>query len=722
MFRRLALVVVLVVSLPAVATAGVGASASPQSVDARTDAVVQRAVDPLASTASAPAAGDSTASASTAQESTGSAATDTIRRTVELSLTPDEPGSVRAVVTYEVPEPVTRVEVSLGDESTVVAADGFERRTDGTYAWTESTSTPTLTLRVDANQTSGGRRTDVGDAGTTSSGAAAGGAAAATADGYVFVDAGSWALVQVPRVGTRWGWTGATDVDLEKDAVVDGAGATGGEMAYLGPVERYTAEGRDERFELVVPERAELNATPQAVLGSLVAASDDLRVDARSEEVFVIAAPEDVDWGIAGLQFGEDDAWVLAGSPVDSPDSVWIHEYIHTRQTFGTTESGRWVTEATADYYAALLAYEQGNASYAAFRRQLERGQRDQYDDDVLAFPQTWSSGANYLKGALAAGAIDLAMRESTNGSASFQTTFRALNTYNGTVSNDVVLDAVGDGAGANVRAYASALTRSDRTAETWDEATHERYFDVRPPVFDVSVPVAGVSTTGPYGERTLGRTRATVVAGETLSVTVAVTNVGWHAGTYSTAMTVNGQQVGVHEGELATGASTTVTFEQPFDDPGTYWVRAGGRTLAVEVVEPPSPTVEDVSVPTTVAAGEAVTLSFAVRNDAPVPGRVVVPVALDGEVLANETVLVPAESSVQRTYTVSFGDPGEHVVSVRDTTVTVQVTGAATTTERTSQGGETTDETLPVPGFGASVALAALAVLALVAVGRARD
>ncbi len=687
---------------------------------------MRTAVDPLGSTASASTgvgpASESTASegVDSASESNATAATETIRRTVELSLTPDEPGSVQAVVTYEVPDPVTRLEVSLGDESTVVATDGFERQSDGTYAWTESTSTPTLELRVDANRTSGGRRTAVDASGSGAAGTGAAGTGA-SADGYVFVDAGPWALVQVPRVGTRWGWTGATDVDLEKDAVVDGAGATGGEMAYLGPVERYTAEGRGERFELVVPERAELNGTPQAVLGSLVAASDDLRVDARSEEVFVIAAPEDVDWGIAGLQFGEDDAWVLAGSPVDSPDSVWIHEYVHTRQAFDTTESGRWVTEATADYYAALLAYGQGNASYAAFRRQLERGQRDQYDDDVLAFPQTWSSGANYLKGALAAGAIDLAMRESTNSSASFQTTFRALNAYNGTVSNDVVLDAVGDGAGANVRAYASALTRSDRTAEAWDERTHERYFGVQPPVFDVSVPVAGVATSGPYGERTLGRTRATVIAGETLSVTVAVTNVGWQAGTYTTAMTVNGQRVAVREGELATGASTTVTFEQAFDDPGTYRVRAGGRTLAVEVVEPPSPTVEDVSVPTTVAAGEEVTLSFSVRNDAPVPGRVVVPVALDGEVLANETVLVPAESSVQRTYTISFAGSGEQVVSVRDQTVTVQVTGA-TTTERTSQGGGTTEESLPVPGFGASVALAALAVLALVALGRGRD
>ncbi len=684
---------------------------SPQSVDARTGDVGQSAADSVEPRASASEVGAASAGASA----------ETIRRVVELSLTPDEPGSVRAVVRYDVPSAVTRLEMSVGEDSTVVAADGFEREGDGTYAWTESTSTPTLELRVDANQTSGGRRAVSDGARGLAAATRAGGDGTASDDGYVFVDAGSWALVQVPRVGTRWRWTGADDVGLEKEAVVDGPGATGGEMAYLGPVERYAADGRDERFELVVPERAELNATPDAVLGSLVAASEALRVDARSESVFVVAAPDDVDWEVAGLQYGEDDAWVLAGSPVESPDSVWLHEYVHTRQAFETSDSGRWVTEATADYYAALLAYEQGLASYGAFREQLARGQRDRYDDDVLAFPQTWSGGANYLKGALATGAVDLAVRESTNSSASFQTVFRALNERDGAVSNDVILDAVGDAGGGDVREYAAALTRSDRTAETWDAGTHERYFGVQPPVFDVSVPVDGVAASGSYGERTLGRTRATVVTGETLSVTATVANVGWRAGTYATEMRVDGERVAARDGELAAGASTTVTFERAFDAPGTYRVRVGGRTLTVEVVRPPSPTVEDVSVPTTVAAGDQVTLSFSVRNDAPVPGRVVVPVTLDGEVLANETVVVPAESSVKRTYAVSFADPGERVVSVRDTTVTVQVTGTAATATSEPGNASATEPSLPVPGFGASAALAALAALAGAAVGRAR-
>ena len=712
--RSVLLVAVLVVSLPAIATAGATAPAPGAHADDSATAPA-RSLD-AASDVATGVPGSTAASAATAANASAAAASadETIVRTIELSLTPEEPGSVRAVVEYLVPSAVTRLGVSVGEHSTVTATDGFERAADGSYEWTASTDAPTLELRVDANRTSGGRR-GPGDGGALRAGLENSVGGAGTENGFVFVDAGQWALVQVPQVGTRWRWTGVDDVDIARETVVNGEGATGGEMAYLGPVKRYEAEGREETIELVVPERATLNATPGRVLGSLVAASEDLRVGARSDDVFVVAAPDDVDWEIAGLQYGEDDAWVLADSPVDSADSVWLHEYVHTRQSFTASDSARWFVEGSANYYAALLAYEQGNVSYASFRDTLARGQRDRYGDDVLAFPQTWSAGGDYLKGALATGAVDLALRRETNRTASFQSAFRDLNAYDGTVTNTVLLDAVEHAGGPDVRQYAGGLTQSERTADTWDRDTHERYFATTPALFDVSIAPDGVTATGENGERTLDRTRPIVVAGERLVVAVAVENVGGRTGEYATDMRVEDVVVAERSGELAAGASTTVTFEEQFDEPGTYRVRAGTETLRVEVVEPPSPTVENVQVPTTVASGEEVTLSFEVRNTAPVPGRVVVPVSLDGEVLSNESILVPARSSVQRTYTVSFAGAGERDVRVRDTTVTVQVRGE--TTDEPASGGTTTENSLPVPGFGGVTALAALlAVLALAA------
>jgi len=700
--RRVTLVLLVVGSLPAVATAGAPVPSATASSPAASDSSAVAAVtggsafDPDARSASATVA---TSSASTAG-TTGSAADETIERTIELHLTPDEPGTIRAVVTYRVPESVSNLEASIGPQSTVTATDGFEQSGTDAYEWTESTTTPSLTLRVDANQTATGRRhVD----------------AAATSGEHVFLDPGPWALTQVPRVGTRWRWTGTGDVTLSKRTTVAGEGATGGEMAYFGPVTRYEATGRDERFELVVPDRASLNATPSSVLGSLVAASERLRVGERSDVVTVIAAPGSERWGVAGLQFGDDDAWVTADAPVNSPDNVWLHEYVHTRQRFETTDSGQWATEATADYYAALLTHEQGNVSYDRFREHLARGQRDRYSDDVLAFPRTWSGGANYLKGALAVGGMDLRMREATERTATFQSVFRALNEYNGSVSNDEVLTAVADAAGSDAREYAASVTRTDRTAETWSEATHARSFGELPAVFEYRIVEGGLTASGVYGDRTLGTETVTVAAGETLAVDLRVENVGWERGEYRTSLAVDGAVVANRSGTLDAAASTTETFQRTFADPGTYEVVVGGRTLAVEVVERPTPTVESVDAPESVAVGEDVGFTVSVRNDAAVPGRVALPIAVDGEVLSNETLLVPAGSSATRTYSTSFSEPGEHTIRVGETTVTVSVTGGDGATD----GGGTATEPLPVPGFGAALALGALAVVSAVAARR---
>jgi hypothetical protein len=717
-FRRVLLVVVVVVSLPAVATAGVVGPASTGTVDGGEPATSSAAmdgagVDPLA------------ASGATSRVDAASTADETLTRTIELHLTPDDPGTIRAVVSYDVPESLTSLEVTLGTESTVVGTNGFERSGTQTYEWTESTTAPTLELSLEANQTSGGRRTDVAAASAlgTDGGPTAGSASPRAETGYVFVDAGSWALTQVPRVGTRWRWTGAGDVTLAKETTVAGEGATGGEMAYFGPVERYEAEGRDERFTLVVPERAELNATPDSILASLLAASERLRVGARSDHVFVVAAPRDVEWGIAGLQYGEDDAWVLADAPVADADSVWLHEYVHTRQAFVTTESGEWTTEATADYYAALLAFEQGAISYDAFEAKLERGQRDRYDDDVLTFPRTWSGGANYLKGALAVGAIDLRLRESSNRTATFQRVFRALNAYNGSVSNGVFLDAVEATGDATVREYAASLSRTDRTAQTWSERTHGQYFGELPAVFEYRVLDEGVTASDVYGERALDADGEAIAlaAGETLSVAVEVANVGWEAGEYATALRVDDAVVAERTGRLAADGTRTVTFERAFADPGTYQVAVGGRTFAVEVVDQPTPTVASLDAPASAAVGEDVQFTVTVENPAPVPGRVTLPVAVDDEVLQNETIEVPAASSATRTYSVTFDEPGAHTIRVGETSTVVAVTGDSTPT---AESATTATGALPesIPGFGPVATLAALGVLAAVALVRTRS
>jgi hypothetical protein len=437
--------------------------------------------------------------------------------------------------------------------------------------------------------------------------------------------------------------------------------------------------------------------------------------------VFVVAAPTNVEWGVAGIQYGADDAWVAADEHVRDVDNVWLHEYVHTRQGYATTESGRWVTEASAEYYAALLAFEQGLVSYSAFRSKLEDGQRDRYADAVLAFPNTWTSGANYRKGALAVGALDRRIRGATNRSATFQTVFRALNDHGddqgASVSNADVLAAVETAGGSDVRERAVTLTESETPGETWSETTHGELFGALPAIIEYDLAEDSVVADGEFGERDLGGESVTLVAGETLHATVRVANVGWETGEYATSLSVNGQVVAKREGELAANSSTTVSFSHAFDETGTYDVAIGNRSLTVTVREPATPTITALEVPASADAGESFTVRVTLENTATVPGRVTLPFVLDDEELEESTVVVPARSRFDQEYSLSIPDPGDHTIRVGNRTATVAIAGTTEPTSAPETAAPGGDSPVPTPGFDAPVAIAVvLALLAAIA------
>lgn len=82
-------------------------------------------------------------------------------------------------------------------------------------------------------------------------------------------------------------------------------------MAYLGEYSERIHTANGQRFRLIVPERADLREQPTALFNSLSAASDQLRVGNRDEEVVMIATPTaNIDWGIRGLQSGPAEGTV----------------------------------------------------------------------------------------------------------------------------------------------------------------------------------------------------------------------------------------------------------------------------------------------------------------------------------------------------------------------------------------------------------------------------
>ncbi|WP_256295858.1 CARDB domain-containing protein [Haloarchaeobius salinus] len=692
MDRRVALLTVLLVSL----VAAPAATPVSETSDAATLDPSRSASDAIASNETVHAAAET--------------AGPTISRTLTLHLTPDRPGEIRTVVSFDIPEEVTELGVQLQSNADVQSTENFERD-GGRYVWTGDGSGGSVTFTYDANETS-----DMGGRAALAEGLGATSADAQVAE-YAFADTGDWALVRAPSMGVDASgyWEGS--LRFEREVTVAGEGTTGGYMAYLGPMTTYSETADGQEITLAVPDAAEMRESPEAVLASLANASERLRVGQRDETALVIAAPRTVDWSSAGLQYGDTDAWVVADARLDRANNVWLHEYVHTRQEFRTDRSGRWLTEASADYYAALLAYEQGHIGFDAFREKLERGTADPQSTAVLAEPATWSNSANYLKGALVTGGIDRELRTATDGEATFQRVLRRLNDQESNVDNSDILAAVEAVSGSDVRSYADRYTTGSEAPEPWSRETHAELFGPVPASFAYMLADGSPTVAGPYRNTTVNMS-PTLAVGETLEIGATVENVGDGDGTYETQLVVDGSVEATESGELGPGETETLAFERTFDEAGTYDVRVANRELTVTVREPATPRVTSIEAPESVTVGEAFTVRATVDNEAAWPAAGDVSLSLDGEESHTDTVRLPPRSRLTYTGRVTISEAGEHVVRIGGEQVTVTAVEPATTAGTagdgdaedgaTGDGGGGSGE-LPMPGFGVTGAVAAL-------------
>lgn len=633
-------------------------------------------------------------SSATASNTTASAtAPDTtaspqLIQTQTFSLSPDRPGEVRVHVSFDIPEEVTALETTLPERTSVVSTDGFSQVDGRTYEWDGATNPPTITYRLAVNRT-----------------AEAGGPEGADGE-FLFVDVGDWAILQRPGSAVRWTRQGSDPVQFSREAAVDGEGAVGGGLAYLGPFDEYTRSANGQRFRLVVPAGADMRADREEVFDALTAASGTLAVGDRDERVLVVVAPTgEVSWAVRGLET-RSDFYVRDTEPVGEPTSVWLHEYVHTRQDWTPASDVAWLGEGTATYYAALLALDQGRIDFADFADLLGRGTKEPQSSSVLAEPSTWRNHANYRKGALVAGELDRQIRATTGRETSFGAVMRRLNAHEGTLTGDDLARYVADVAGEEVRTATERYTTTEEAPAMWDRDAHEEAFGVAPAKITYEIDESGLAVSGPHGSRDVG-SPPTVVAGESLTIPVTVRNEGGTAGDYEATLTVDGRTVATNTGRLQPNDSAAVTFEHPFETAGEYEVTVGTESLTVLVREPATLSVTDIRADSRqVAVGESVTVTATVENPDDVPGSRDVPVTLDGEDIGVESVTLDAGESASVSVTVELPEPGVHTIAIGEATVEVEATR------------ETVDT--PTPGFGPAVAVVALATAAVL-LGRKR-
>lgn len=617
----------------------------------------------------------------------------TIQVDTALSLTPDRPGSIGVVQTFDTPEEVVELRVTLDPESTVTQADGFSQVDSRTWAWDGETPTPQLRYEMAANRTAE-RSGPMG------------------ADGsYLYADVGEWALVRQPNVGLQWRQRADVTVEVNRSTRVDGEGAVGGATAFLGAHTVYSRQVAGQEIRLIVPEAADLADPPEQILDGLGNASRAMQVGDRDPQVFAVAAPTgQVGWAVQGLQIGDTDFWARASRPIDAPGSTWLHEYVHTRQSFRTDESGRWFTEASATWYALLVSHQQQGVSYEEFAQFLRRGTASPQVAAVLSDPASWANNANYWKGALVTGELDRRIRLATGGGATFQRVLSALNGHTNPITNADILAAVDDAATAETRAVGERYTTTSDAPAVWDRSAHSEAFGADAALFQVDFDAASdLRATGPYRNASVAAP-VTLAAGETLAVRTNVANRGGATGDYTVTLRAAGAVVDEANGTLAPDESATVSLAHRFTEPGRYTASVAGEQFVVRVREPATPTVTDVRVdPTTVERDGEVTVTATVTNDAAVPGNATVTFTRDGEQVATETVSVSPGEQVTVTNRVAMPDAGEHRVGANGNEVGVRVT------EPTAS--PTSTET---PGFGVPAAVGAVA--AAIALRRRRS
>jgi hypothetical protein len=630
-----------------------------------------------------------------------------IRANQAVRLTPDRPGSVTVELQYQIPDAVISLESRLPEPATVVATNGFERGEDATFEWDGSVQSPSVTYRLPVNRTGTEEQLSARNGGSQSQLSSA---------GYIFVDVGPWALVPRPSIFTRWQWAGQGDVGIEYDLAVAGEGAAGESMAFLGPQVTRTRTVANQQIRLVIPEAASPTESPEDILNALGGAASQLRVGDRDESVFVIVTPAaDIPWGASGLQVGDADMWVRADQRLTTPDNVWFHEYVHSRQSFNTTRETAWITEGSAEYYAAALALEQGLIEFESFRSHLAVGSQSRYASVVLSDPTTWVGAANYRKGGVVAGQLDRRVRLDTDRSRSLQDILRRFNAREDALTKAAFYATVSDVSSDAVRQSITPLVDSTTVPEMWSRSAHHLAFSTEPARFEYVLDDARI--TGPYRNVTAVPYAVELVPNETLRLTVSITNTGGANGTVDESVTFDGSAVARLEGSVTAGQTTTRTVSVSPARPGRYTLALANQSLDVIVSHPARPQVRNLSANvSTVTVGDPVALTYTVVGNDTLPTVGSVTVARDGTPInTTQITLSPGDARTVRT-TVRASDPGRQQFTVGERSVAVDVTTATTHRVTTTQTATTTPAVTTTAtsghGFGVAVALLALVIL----------
>lgn len=208
-------------------------------------------------------------------------------------------------------------------------------------------------------------------------------------------------------------------------------------------------------------------------------------------------------------------------------------------------------------------------------------------------------------------------------------------------------------------------LTVSDGTASATDTVTVTVHPEEKaPPAQHAEFTVSDVTAPSPVDQ------------GDTATITATITNTGDGDGTQDVRLLAEGEQVQSDAVTLASGETSTVSFDVPTADvaPGTYTYTVAtendSQSVDLTVEEPPQQAffaVGNLSAPTTVSQGDTVTVSAEVTNTGDREDTQDVALQLAGDVIQTESVTLGAGDATMVTFDVTTADidPGTYTYGV---------------------------------------------------------
>ncbi len=165
------------------------------------------------------------------------------------------------------------------------------------------------------------------------------------------------------------------------------------------------------------------------------------------------------------------------------------------------------------------------------------------------------------------------------------------------------------------------------------------------------------------------------VEVGQTVGISVTVTNTGDLQGMYTVTLKINGEVEATEEVTLAGGATETVSFTVTENTAGTYTIGVNGLQRALSVLEPATFKLTNLTIsPSQVELGESVEISVDVKNEGDVSGTYTVTLRIDGATESTQGVTLAGGENRRVSFTVTKNEAKSYSVTVDGLTGTFSV------------------------------------------------